>query len=56
MQRKNQLCTPGLSIYFNCIQSILIWAVVVSVVVRGQGFVMSWRFIASSTDCQVKQA
>jgi len=56
IQLINQRCAQDLLIFFNCIQSILLWDAVVSLVVRGQGFVMCLQFAASRTDCQVKQA
>ncbi|MCW6048798.1 hypothetical protein QUB60_23045 [Microcoleus sp. A2-C5] len=36
-------------------QRILFWDAVVSVVIRGQAFLMSLVFEGSRTDCQVKQ-
>ncbi|AFZ08763.1 hypothetical protein Osc7112_4465 [Oscillatoria nigro-viridis PCC 7112] len=56
IQLINQRCTQDLLIYFNCIQSILLWDTVVSLVVRGQEFVMCLQFAGSRTDCQAKQA
>lgn len=56
IQLKNQRCAQELSVFFNCIQSILLWDALVSLVVRGQGFVMSLQLAGTRTDCQVKQA
>lgn len=56
IQLINQRCAQELLIFFNFIQSILLWDAAVSLVVRGQGFVIYWQFAASRTDCQVKQA
>ncbi|WP_333126643.1 hypothetical protein [Microcoleus sp. Pol11C3] len=51
-----QRCAQELLIFFNSIQSILLWDAVVSLVVRGQGFVMCLQFADSRTDWEVKQA
>ena len=55
IQLNNQRCAQDLSVYFNFIQSILLWDAVVSLVVRGQAFVMSLQLVGSRTDCQVEQ-
>ncbi|WP_242718668.1 hypothetical protein [Microcoleus vaginatus] len=56
IQLINQRCAQDLLIFFNCIQSILLWDAIVSLVVRPEGFVMCLQFAASRTDWEVKQA
>lgn len=56
VQLINQRCAQYLLMFFNLIQSILLWEVVVSLVVRGPGFVICLQSADSRTDWEVKQA